>query len=339
MRIDSSGNVGIGTSSPSTKFHVAGGDLRLNDNFAITWGGTGAAIIGANNTLLRFDVNGSERMRIDSSGNVGIGSTSPTAKLQVTGTIHLTGAGSFPSTGEGLEIVPAAAGGNNFIQAYSRTASTFQILKIGSSVTMFETGGSERMRIDSSGNLCLGQTSADGKFTSNASSASQRSIHAGQLSASATTDGVYYAYCNTARGTGFNFAQYQNASGIDFIVFGNGNVQNRNNSYAGISDAKLKENIVDATPKLTDLCKVKVRNYNFIDGKDKQIGVVAQELETIFPSLVEETKDRDEDGNILETSTKSVKYSVFVPMLIKAIQEQQTLINNLTTRLNALEGK
>jgi hypothetical protein len=54
--------------------------------------------------------------------------------------------------------------------------------------------------------------------------------------------------------------------------------------------------------------------------------------------MVEETSDRDVDGKDLGTKTKSVKYSVFVPMLIKAIQEQQALIQNLTTRLNTLEG-
>ena len=69
--------------------------------------------------------------------------------------------------------------------------------------------------------------------------------------------------------------------------------------------------------------KVKVRNFNYINDaeKTKQIGVIAQELETVFPSLV----DEDSEG------TKGVKYSVFVPMLIKAIQE-------LKAELDALKG-
>jgi len=121
-------------------------------------------------------------------------------------------------------------------------------------------------------------------------------------------------------------------------IYGNGNIQNTNNSYGGISDAKLKENIVDASPKLADLMQVRVRNYNLkTDPTHKQLGVVAQELETVFPALVDVSPDRDEDGNTLETTTKSVKYSVFVPMLIKAIQEQQALITALTTRITALE--
>ena len=68
--------------------------------------------------------------------------------------------------------------------------------------------------------------------------------------------------------------------------------------------------------------QVRVRNYNLIDDDVKQLGVIAQELETIFPSMVDENEDRDSEGNFLGTTTKGVKYSVFVPVLIKAMQEQ-----------------
>ena len=54
--------------------------------------------------------------------------------------------------------------------------------------------------------------------------------------------------------------------------------------------------------------------------------------------MIDETPDFDTEGNILETVTKSVKYSVFVPMLIKAMQEQQTIIEDLKTRIETLEG-
>jgi hypothetical protein len=123
-----------------------------------------------------------------------------------------------------------------------------------------------------------------------------------------------------------------------FRIEASGNVKNTNNSYGAISDAKLKENVVDASPKLADLMLVKVRNYNLIGETTKQIGVVAQELEAVFPSMVDENADRDKDGNLLETTTKGVKYSVFVPMLIKAIQEQQATITALTARITALEN-
>ena len=55
--------------------------------------------------------------------------------------------------------------------------------------------------------------------------------------------------------------------------------------------------------------------------------------------MVEEVQDRDADGNDLGTTTKSVKYSIFVPMLIKAIQEQQAIITDLKARIETLENK
>jgi hypothetical protein len=129
---------------------------------------------------------------------------------------------------------------------------------------------------------------------------------------------------------------YNNGTGNQLVVRDSGNVQNTNNSYGAISDVKLKENIVDASPKLADLMQVKVRSYNLkSDSTHKQLGVIAQELETVFPAMVEEAIDRDLEGNDLGTTSKSVKYSVFVPMLIKAMQEQQAIIESLKARLDA----
>ena len=108
-----------------------------------------------------------------------------------------------------------------------------------------------------------------------------------------------------------------------------GNVYNTNNVYSAISDSKLKESIVDSSPKLDKLMQVKVRSYTLIadQSKLKQIGVVAQELEEVFPSMVEEITLPDDSDTI-----KTVKYSVFVPILIKAIQE-------LNAKVTALEAK
>jgi hypothetical protein len=118
---------------------------------------------------------------------------------------------------------------------------------------------------------------------------------------------------NTTNNTFYAISYYNAAANAyRFRVADSGNVTNTNNSYGGISDITLKENISDTTSKLADLLKVKVRNYNLIGDDKKQIGVIAQELETIFPSMI------DTDN---KTGLKSVKYSVFVPMLIKAIQE------------------
>jgi hypothetical protein len=125
-------------------------------------------------------------------------------------------------------------------------------------------------------------------------------------------------------------------------IYSNGNIQNTNNSYGQLSDIKLKENISDATPKLDDVMKVKIKNFNYIGDDMKQLGVVAQELEEVFPGLIYETPDtKIVDKKEVETGTftKGVKYSILVPILVKAMQEQQFMIEDLKSRLEIIENK
>ena len=115
-----------------------------------------------------------------------------------------------------------------------------------------------------------------------------------------------------------------------------GNVQNTNNSYGAISDAKLKENIVDATSQWDDLKALQIRKYNFTEGETHtQLGVVAQEVETVSPGLVNDIVDRDEEGNDLGTVTKTVNYSVLYMKVNVAFTEWETRIESLEMRLDA----
>ncbi len=128
--------------------------------------------------------------------------------------------------------------------------------------------------------------------------------------------------------------------GTKFRVLNNGSVGSANNSYGGISDIKLKENIVDANSQWNDIKAVKVRNFNFKDTPDtKMLGVVAQEIETISPGLVSEIVDKDPNTNeALETTTKEVKYSILYMKAIKCLQEAQARIETLEAKVAALEG-
>jgi len=120
-------------------------------------------------------------------------------------------------------------------------------------------------------------------------------------------------------------------------IFGDGDLENTNNSYGGLSDVKLKENIVDANSQWDDLKSLQVRNYNFKaeTGYDThtQIGLIAQEVELVSPGLVGESID-EETGE----STKSVNYSVLYMKAVKALQEAMERIEVLEAKVNALEG-
>lgn len=265
-----------------------------------------------------------ERMRIDSSGNVGIGTASPTQKLEVVSTTNAQGilvSGSVDNVA--LNLKNTGASGKTWGIFSANTGSG-----AGGGALGFFDGTAYRMIIVSSGAVRIGSTASSPAWMviENPNNISGSFNTVTSLGSNCNNTSSYHLLCATG--------------GADKLyILGNGNVQNVNNSYGALSDAKLKENIVDATPKLDDLMKVKVRNYNLKSDPDqKQIGVIAQELEQVFPAMVEEAPDMDSERNILETTTKSVKYSVFVPMLIKAIQEQQALITQLQADVAALKG-
>ena len=248
-----------------------------------------------------------QAMTLDASGNLLIGSTananSAKLKSKVSG-----GSVGFEVTDEASSdfvVVPASSAG---------------VCKIGptAGAMSFQTAGTERARITSGGDLYVGTTTGSIGTANFGVIITQAGSVIGSRNENGSVSVFYY-------GGNAGYAQ----------ILGNGNLQNSNGVYAAISDVKLKENIVDASPKLADLMQVKVRNYNLIGDTTKQIGVVAQELETVFPSMIDATFDKDAEGNDLGTTTKSVKYSVFVPMLIKAMQEQQAIIESLKARLDA----
>jgi hypothetical protein len=260
-----------------------------------------------------------QAMTLDASGRLGVGTTSPGAILDVTN-------GASPVSRLRIGVGAGAA------------STLYSVLSSGD-YTAFENNGSERARIDSSGNLLVGTntTSYASGFNMNASNKFGLFV----VNAAATTPRGYFSQFTGGGNDTSSYHFIGNTSSADrIVIYGNGNIQNTNNSYGALSDIKLKENITDATPKLADLMQVRIVNFNLkSEPEHKQIGVIAQELEQIFPALIEETSDRNDEDGAESTTTKSVKYSVFVPMLIKAIQEQQALITSLTERITALEAK
>ena len=159
--------------------------------------------------------------------------------------------------------------------------------------------------------------------------------------------GIRIQTANEQNDTTHNYIDCREGGSVTrrFIVYANGNVQNQNNSYGSLSDEKLKENITDANSQWDDIKALKVRNFNFTNdsNKVKCLGLVAQEAETVCPSLVftsPDTEDDSETGQIKETGTetKSLKYSVLYMKAIKCLQEAQTRIETLETEVAALKS-
>ena len=323
-----------------------------------------AYLLNTANADFVFATNNAEQMRLTSTG-LGIGTSSPQIQSWRTGT-YLTVANA--STRGQVEIDGAVADSGSaslgaLIFTYSTNTTNHKDVALieatSSGSTANQRGGvlnfytkangtaspALNMTLDASGGLMVGTTTnycGGTGINAVCATSNTNALYARATNASFGVDVFLVgADRNTTTNSYYPISYYNyGASAYRFRVADSGNVTNTNNSYGGISDVKLKENITDATPKLDGLMKVRVVNYNLkTDPDHKQLGVIAQELEQIFPGMVEKTSDRDAEGNDLGTTTKNVKYSVFVPMLIKAIQEQQALITQLTERITALEGK
>lgn len=105
-----------------------------------------------------------------------------------------------------------------------------------------------------------------------------------------------------------------------------------NGTYGTLSDLNLKTDIIDANPQLDKLMNIRIRNFKFKDKlEEEHIGVIAQELETYYPKLVEEHRDEE-----LETTTKQVKQSVFIWIVIKAIQELREIVRKQEEEIKEL---
>ena len=299
-------------------------------------------------------------MRIDGSGRLLIGyssSESLNRKLQVSATDSTAGIEVFrysSTTTAAASLVLSRSKsdtlGTNTIVGNNQRLGSIQFrgadgsnFRIAAQITA-EVDGTSGSN-DMPGKLIF-STTPDGAIT-----ATERVQirHNGQLRhfAEATPSAVF----STSR-TGSSDKLIQGRSGgsdVDslgtevFLVRADGDVENTNNSYTAISDVKLKENIVDANSQWSDLKALRVRNYNFKEETNysthTQIGLVAQEVETVSPGLVSESPDIDDDGNDLGTTTKAVNYSVLYMKAVKALQEAMERIETLETKVAALEAQ
>lgn len=297
MRIDSAGNVGIGTTSPSTKLNVSGGHIGIGDDWSYQWG-DGSSSINGNSTsdFIRLFTNSAERMRITSAGRVGIGTSGPLAPLGVAsgtgevgfniGTISSpvrgnlwydtdgTGwqfqIGKFQSSAFTAQMTFTDAGnvgigtsspttrldvvgaGNPTITLRGSDAAYTGILNIqaaggggsridatgGTNTLILTTNNTERMRIDSSGNVLVGGTTANGRLAVQGySSANTSADIAINRSSSATT--IQNAPNITfGDGTTNNTVTIQAGLGnLQFLNYGSGawNERMRISSTGGVS--------------------------------------------------------------------------------------------------------
>jgi hypothetical protein len=265
-----------------------------------------------------FAEGGTEAMRIDSSGDVGIGTTA-----------------SFTS-GNGLEIQRAGVATLRCDNSTASSAGEFRADATGTAIDcrgleVFRvlTGGSERMRIDSTGNVSIGTTDQGYKLgiissstatpplairSTAASDAGTALLRIMKFTNTNTTSQIFMQFVIDANNT--NSGQI-NANGASQAAFGS------------FSDIRLKKNIENLPNQLNNILNLRPVEFDFKDDSGHQIGFIAQEMEQVYPDVV--GVGQDEMLTITGWSKTEAR-------LVKAIQEQQAIIEQLKARLTALES-
>jgi hypothetical protein len=324
------GYVGIGTATPVSVLDVSGDIRSTNKIWADVSGASGSYFRGGNdaelwdvgiaNTLAIYGVENSAvaTLRLGSSsadisgsnGNIGIGTDTPSQKLDVKGGGRFSGV-SIATSGSGLEIdFNAFADNRGRIFTYNRSTSTYYGLRIDGSDVLINTL--------TSGNVGIGTTAPGYRFQVNNSLAD------------------YVAYVNntlglnTSRGlkitsgsnsvTGSIFIGFHRPDDVSIGLITQNGAATTN--YGTTSDARVKENITDTRYSISDLLKVKVHDFNFIYDPNKQLftGFIAQELIDIFPNAVSKPEN--------DADLWTLDYGKITPLLVKAIQDQQQEIES-----------
>jgi len=336
MRIDSSGNVGIGTSSPTNIFTVKsatqfkGMSVNNGTNDIVQLIGQGTGNDNGSVILLNGGTAGAYIQASGNSyfngGNVGIGTTSPGTYGKFAVTASSGNIGYFEGTASSANInniVLNATATNSAptmtMQVNGGTTAIGQVRLFGDSSMLFLNGTSptEKMRIDSSGELLVGITSFP--------------TTAGQTGSGISPNGqVYLAHAGTSFWTHMNFI---NSNGSVGAIATNGS----NTSFNTSSDYRLKENVVSMTGGIATVSALKPVKYDWISNKEQGEGFIAHELQAVIPLAVHGEKDAvNEDGSI---KPQGVDYSKIVVHLVAALQELSAKVDAQADEITALKAK
>jgi len=308
-------NIGSGKTLTVAGTAVVSGTLTAADGSASAptiahTGDTNTGIFFPAADTVGVSTGGSERVRVDSSGNVGIGTSSPSYKLDVRSTFAVL---------DGSSNIGFYANGSAYTQIWQTLQSTndFIIQTTASKYISFGINSAEKVRIDTSGNLLVGCTavpsaSVEGKRIASGSGATTSS------SGSSTASYSHWTFFN---GNGSVGSIQTSASATSF-----------NTS----SDYRLKENIAPMTGALSKVALLKPVTYTWKSDGSAGQGFIAHELAEVEAGCVTGEKDAvDAEGNPIY---QGVDTSFLVATLTAAIQEQQSLITALTARITALES-
>ena len=312
-----------------------------------------------------FRTSGNERVRIDNSGKVAIGTSVTTADLNVYG----------PASGVLIQNSNTGTGANNGLLFGSWGGSTGYVWNYENDNIHFGTNNVERMRLTSDGRLNVGHQAGatNTKAYFNSSGISQTMYV--QATGSGSTYGIYsyvyggnstqyalYGQVNTqstqSSGGILGYSINSNTYGIIgywsgssyYTLYGNGVVAG--SSFTSVSDSRLKDVDSNLTGCLSKLANIQPVKYTWKEnsqqrrsvGEGVEIGMLAQEVQAQFPELVNSVNNGRVNGSNPETlneqigTTLHIDYSRMTAVLVQALKEAKERIETLETKVAALEA-
>jgi hypothetical protein len=265
---------------------------------------------------IAFAEGGAEVARFDSSGNLGIGITSPVGKLSVYGSGALATFQNSTTGSSGADGSYIALNGNDL-----------QISNKESANMIFYTVDTERMRLNSSGNLTIGASSTvDSERLNVTQSGSFPTIYSNNTNAS-NAFGIRVNLSNYFFNTANLLYDGIEFSNVRFRVYSNGGIANYQANDQNLSDQREKKNIELAPNYLDKICQIPVKTFLYINQTDTQktLGVIAQDVQAIAPELVDEADwSENVDGSKMRLSIyqTDLQYA-----LMKAIQELKAIVD------------
>jgi len=347
MRIDSSGNVGIGTSSPlSNSLTLASKQVAMTTGYGMSWNSGTTQLAGYDTNILQFITNSSEQMRIDSSGNVGIGASSPSTygKFAVTTqsanapTLAITGNGLSPQLNHYINDSTSVLRNLNEIEFVTGSSDVSNYQGYITFSTMGSAGGtiSERMRITSDGTLQVKSNTATAPW--DATSGNYVWVGGTYPVGGANSDIIAIFNRHTNNGT---VVEIKKGTSLLGTISHNGT----NTAYNTSSDYRLKENIAPMAGALQTVSLLKPCTYTWkSDGSNGQ-GFIAHELQECLPDAVTGEKDAvetytDKNGNEqTRIKPQQIDTSFLVATLTAAIQELKAIVDIQAAEIAELKAR
>ena len=272
---------------------------------------------------IAFAEGGVESMRIDATGSLSLTAPATTFYIQPSTTTNNALMRCVNTGGTAYVGLDNSTGGLT-------TAYALNLFHSGAYPITFSTSGTERARIDSSGNLLIDDTSS--------SASAGSGIKFLPADGGANTPRIAVVTAGSTAGS-YSFSTYSTGAGAyRFYVTDAGVINATSTTITGISDVRFKENIRDLDDGLEKVLELKPRKFDWKEGKGADIkdarGFIAQEFEQVFPDMIEDWLDPAPDG---EEPYKAVNANL-IPTLVKAIQELSAKLDAAEARIAALEA-